>query len=136
MTDDEFINYLRLRRLQKMPESEMPKIEIKNALEGWVSPIELIYREAETEFVKHTEEGIMAKIESTLEVKVDRDELIKAMHYDREQYRKGCENGYKKRDAEIVRCKDCKWYDGTPYCIETDFDQCEPDAYCSKGKRK
>lgn len=38
--------------------------------------------------------------------------------------------------VEVVRCKDCKWYDGTPYCIETDFDQCEPDAYCSKGKRK
>ena len=26
------------------------------------------------------------------------------------------DDGYKQRDAEIVRCKDCKWFDGYECC--------------------
>lgn len=148
MTDDEFINSLRLRRLQKMPESEMPKIEIKNALEGWVSPVELIYEDAKTIFLEQTDEHIMARCEATLGVKVDRDELIKAMHYDREQYKKGFENGYKKRDAEIVRCKDCKHLleidpDNLYVCARIDIGMdgvlsalSPENDFCSRAERK
>jgi len=43
---------------------------------------------------------------------VDKDELIRALKYDRNQYCKG----YLDRDDEIVRCMDCKYR--SFYCTE------------------
>ena len=40
-------------------------------------------------------------------VNVDKDELLKALAYDRGQYEKGYADGRRARDSEIVRCKDC-----------------------------
>ncbi len=38
---------------------------------------------------------------------------------------------------EIVRCKDCCWYNGTDYCSEIDFLYCNDEgAFCSRGERK
>ncbi len=54
------------------------------------------------------EAHIMYKV--NLVVDVDKDELLKALHYDREQWERGYQDGYKYRDAEIVQCKDCKHY--------------------------
>ena len=50
---------------------------------------------------------------------VDKDELLKALAYDRGQYRKG----YEDRDAEIIRCKDCKYGE---QCVPPD-----DDRYCA-----
>ena len=36
-------------------------------------------------------------------ITVDREELLRALQYDRDQYRKG----YADRDKEITRCRDC-----------------------------
>lgn len=85
-----------------------------NCMDGWVSPVELIYEDAKNRLLKQTDEFIMARCESVLGVKVDKDELIKAMHYDREQYKKGFANGYKQRENEIVRCKVCAHYQKAP----------------------
>ena len=131
--------------LEECPYKTEPKIEIKNALEDWVSPVELIYEDAKNTFFEQTEEHIMARVESTLGVKVDRDELIKAMNYDREQYRKGFENGYKKRNAEIIRCKDCIYNYGIMHncefskddivCTMWETDGMHSDDFCSSGER-
>lgn len=58
-------------------------------------------------------------------VDVNKEELIKALAYDRDQYRKG----YSDRDQEIVRCKNCAYLD---YC-ELSY---SPDWFCADGKKK
>lgn len=113
-----------------------------NCMDGWISPVELIYEEAKNSFLKQTDEFIMAKCEAVLGVKVDKDELIKAMHYDREQYKKGFENGYKKRATEIVRCEDCKYF-GYDYeykhicCTRVTYHpRVSNNDYCSYAERR
>ena len=43
---------------------------------------------------QHTEDYITFKIEQILDCEVDKEELIKAMQYDRNQYDKGYQDGY------------------------------------------
>lgn len=77
-------------------------------------------------------------------IEVDRDELLKALKYDRDQYNKG----YNDRDKEIVRCENCMYYIDELYCKIDDEDivinQCicnyegrmiamPPTGYCSFG---
>ena len=63
---------------------------------------------------------------------VDKDELIRALQYDRQQY----EKGYADAQVEIIRCKDCEHYN----LMTTRFDvfginakrRCNhPKIYCS-----
>jgi Zn-finger nucleic acid-binding protein len=51
-------------------------------------------------------ESEICKAVQKVGVNVDKDELIKALQYDRAQYQKG----YNDRDKEIVRCKDCEFW--------------------------
>ena len=65
---------------------------------SYKSPIEIIQTQMQT----HVEDTIYQSV-MKVGVTVDKDELLKAMAYDRQQYQKG----YADRDREIVRCKDC-----------------------------
>ena len=68
------------------------------------SPIKVFQGELETQL-----EGEILKAVHRVGVTVDRDELIRALRYDREQYQKGFDDA--KRDAVVVtRCKDCKHF--------------------------
>ena len=71
------------------------------------SPIDLIVGQMNIQF-----EGEVCKAVQNVGVDVDKDELLKALQYDRGQYQKG----YNDRDAEIVRCKDCKHYESGYGC--------------------
>lgn len=70
-------------------------------------------------------------------VNVDREELIKALQYDRNQYVKG----YNDKNAEIVRCKDCRHFthyaDGCGVCNEKDhiLTYQNQNDFCSYGER-
>ena len=71
-------------------------------------------------------------------INVDKDELLKALAYDRRQYQKG----YNDRDREIIRCGECKnarpWYGDKSICdlwSEKGIDVFN-DGYCNYGKRK
>ena len=44
------------------------------------------------------------------DINVDKDELLKALRYDRQQYEKGFADGKVAATQEIVRCKDCEWW--------------------------
>lgn len=66
---------------------------------SYQSPIELIMGQLQTSF----EDQIVSAVQQ-VGINVDKEELIKALQYDRYQYQKG----YTDRDSEIVRCKDCK----------------------------
>ena len=58
----------------------------------WKSPIDTVYHDVEYQFEDHIFKAIQK-----VDITVDRDELIKALNYDRGQYEKGYEDG--KRDA-------------------------------------
>ena len=98
------------------------------------SPIKVIQGELETQL-----EGEILKAVHRVGVTVDRDELIRALRYDREQYQKGFDDA--REDAVVVtRCKDCKhsWEDiGGLCCSHGAFvDLTVPgDFYCAYGER-
>ncbi len=77
---------------------------------SYKSPIEIIYLDDEFRVetaVVSMEETIIKAVQS-YDINIDKDELIKALSYDRGQYEKGYADGRADRGAEIVRCKDCK----------------------------
>lgn len=58
------------------------------------SPIERYVSEIQTEFNKADEKELTATIKQSIGYKVDRDELLKALQYDRGQYDKGYNDGF------------------------------------------
>lgn len=100
------------------------------------SPIKVIQGELETPL-----EGEILKAVHRVGVTVDRDELIRALRYDREQYQKGFDDA--REDAVVVtRCKDCEHLvnatvngNGFLICDISDMETA-PDDFCSHGDRR
>jgi hypothetical protein len=38
--------------------------------------------------------------------------------------------------GELIRCRDCRYYDGTECLIKKGWFPVQPDWYCADGKRK
>ena len=69
-------------------------------------------------------------------INVDKEELLRALAYDRDQYDKGYNDGHRAAMDSIVRCKDCRWYlEDVGWCYEMSTDMCEND-FCNYGERK
>ena len=129
---------------------------------SYKSPIDLCVSQMRMEHEKRIEGDIYRAIHD-VGIFVDKDELIKALQYDRDKYSKGFHDGYKaaagydKDVVEVVRCKDCinaKPYeraDGETgyYCQNnnstfrygTNWERLyeptrEANDYCSYGERK
>ena len=75
---------------------------------------------------------------------VDKGELLRALHYDRDQYDKGFVDGKAAAMDELVRCKDCKHFahceevegvSWTGFCNYGEFHTDEED-FCSRGERR
>ena len=100
------------------------------------SPIKVIQGELETQL-----EGEILKAVHRVGVTVDRDELIRALRYDRKQYQKGFDDA--REDAVVVtRCKDCEHLvnatvngNGFLICDISDMETA-PDDFCSYGDRR
>ena len=93
---------------------------------SYQSPIEVIQTQMRNQI-----EGEIYKAVMNVGVNIDKEELLKALQYDREQYQKG----YKDRDDQIVRCKDCKYHDekdGKNFC---DCGNRPDDWFCADGER-
>lgn len=83
-------------------------------MEGWKSPIRVdTMVDDATKFISSKLEDDVWKAVLRCGIEVDKDELLRALRYDRDQWERGYEDGrmdgYKKRDAEIVRCGECKY---------------------------
>ena len=73
-------------------------------------------------------------------VTVDKEELLRALHYDRDQYDEGFADGKRAAMDELVRCKDCKWCSPKTattlqHCVATGH--CVDDHhFCADGERR
>ena len=119
----------------------------------WESPITMITENIARDIISKTD-GMLVEYVHAVGFDVDKEELEKALAYDRGQYEKGYSDGRTARDAEIVRCKDCihrphKEEDG--YVYEPDggdftcpclCEDCyynwmpEDDFFCKRGERR
>lgn len=103
------------------------------------APIKLYELPMQT-IIEERENAIFAKVQACFDVDVDKEELIRALQYDRNQYEKGYADGKADAMTELVRCKDCKHY------LYDDFDGCyvcmqlskyvKTDFWCAYGERK
>ena len=105
---------------------------------GYESPIKLDYTPFWEQIVDAQENAIYKAV-LKVNISVDREEMTKALKYDRQQYEKGYADGRADRDREIVRCKDCKhsvkhqlgYGCGMNYHLATNG-----NWFCADGKRK
>lgn len=92
---------------------------------SYKSPIEVIQTQMQSQI-----EGEIYKAVVNVGINVDKEELLKALQYDRNQYQKG----YEDRDNEIIRCGDCKKHYNAIRCLCGGY---EPDNwFCGSGERK
>ena len=87
-------------------------------MEGYESPITQIIDKVMQEAVMQEEANLMFTVRQSIGYAIDKEELIKALQYDRKQYEKGYEDGRKANrwipadkelpeDGEMVLC----WYE-------------------------
>ena len=94
---------------------------------SYQSPINIIMGQMNTSY----ENGVFKAVQN-VGINVDKDELLKALQYDRRQYQKG----YSDRDSEIVHCKDCRCYDEQiSICYNCGLPR-EQLFFCADGKRR
>ena len=107
----------------------------------WESPIQMITDDIIKDITKKQDEWLMESVHR-IGFNIDKDELVKALNYDRDQYEKGYADGRLARDSEIVRCKDCKYYnhrhhycDGIEYWFGLE-NEWSDNGFCYKGERR
>ena len=97
------------------------------------SPVELIYGQLQTQI-----EGDVMRAIQQVGVNVDKDELIRALQYDRGQYNKGYADGRNDALEDLVCCENCKnngqrsIQDAMNWTPKINIG----DSYCSYGERK
>lgn len=122
--------------------TEIP--EISEIPVDYDSPIQIVTEMAES-VAKFVDDGVMKAVVKA-GFNIDKDKLVSILRQDRERYeaayRKGYADGYKKREDELVRCKDCKHF-GRYYC-DSKKGVCEKlniigrseEWFCADGERK
>ena len=103
----------------------------------WESPIQMITNDIVKNIEQKQGVWLMESVHRA-GFNIDKDELMKALNYDRGQYEKGYADGRWARDSEIVRCKDCKhWMDIDNGRQKHEMcAQLVPEWYCADGERK
>ena len=57
------------------------------------NPIEKVFEEIQSQIIEQDDENVMCAVKQAVGYLVDKNELIKALKYDREQYEKGYHDG-------------------------------------------
>lgn len=108
-------------------------------MDNWKSPIDLTMLTEEFATKIHDDQTECI-IEACMKmgINIDKEELLRALQYDRGQYEKGFADGIKARDEEIVRCKGCKYRDDDDFCTGRGYPNAlvPDDGFCDKGERR
>ena len=94
---------------------------------GYSSPIQLIL----SDFQMKIEDDVCKAVQS-VGVNVDKDEIIKALQYDRDQYAKGFTDGY----AEGIEMGKSIVIEELKRCIESGFERSIDVKFMAEEKRK
>lgn len=112
------------------------------------SPIQMISEDIIKDIVKK-QDGVLLEAVHRVGFDVNKDELEKALLYDRDQYEEGFSDGRRARDSEIVRCRECMFWGESLtkeernecdvyadlVCTYWMSDGLTRDDFCSKGER-
>ena len=79
------------------------------------SPITKVYRQIQNEIIKKDEETLMCSVKQSVGYLVDKDELIKALAYDRGQYQKGYKDALSNIRDEIENDWQLIMYPASPF---------------------
>lgn len=106
------------------------------------SPIEVFLADIQHQISEKQDEQIYNAIVS-VGINVDKDELIRALQYDRNQYNKGYADGRRDAMDELVCCQDsefCSYNSSskTYKCMSMNgmYGTVDPSDFCSYGERK
>lgn len=84
-------------------------------------------------------EGEVLRAVQEVGVSVDKDELLAALSFDRNQYFKGYQDALREDDVvRVVRCRDCV-YNENGCCTHSEYyddTRYRPDYFCADGERK
>lgn len=99
------------------------------------SPIDFIYDEIQTQL----EQEVLKAIQK-VGIIVDKEELIKALAYDRGSYENGYLSGLRVADEKIIRCKDCRYFElegesAYGFCTNNET-VWRKNGFCSNAERK
>ena len=101
------------------------------------SPIELVVTDIQHQILQQQDEEVYQAVLHFVP-NVDKEELLRALRYDRDQYDKGYLDGKADAMESIVRCKDCKRYSQSGMCnlyLNVSHEM-KPDDFCSYGERR
>lgn len=108
--------------------------------ENYESPI-FMFEQTQMTNVRDTIDGLVVSEVRRVGINVNKEELVKALSYDRGQYEKGYNDALKERG--IICCKDCIKYDPEKCRCESDIADIlgygrrwEEDDFCSQGIRR
>ena len=102
------------------------------------SPIDITWTEMQTQISEGIDELVIKACKQMIPT-VNKDELIKALQYDRGQYEKGYEDG-KREGNRLVYCNECVYYKGVhgvpghAPCSYWKSGAVMHDDFCSKGE--
>ena len=114
-------------------------------MDNWKSPIDLTMFTEEFATKMHDDQtGCIIEACMKMGINIDKEELLRALQYDRGQYEKGFADGIKARDEEYVRCKDCErnadngglYPDGRTRCPIQEHYALLLDGHCHLAKRR
>lgn len=100
---------------------------------SYESPIQILARKVSADI-----EGEVVNYVQSLEIKVDEDELVRALNYDKRMY----EKGYADAKAEQITCINCKFQytEGenvtANYCLLAHNLAMPDEWYCADAERK
>ena len=96
------------------------------------SPIEIICGDIQKQI-----DNDIYRVVQKYDIKVDKNELIQALQYDRDQYEKGYADGKATAMAELVRCKGCMHCNNL-FCYHPSqrYLVVYPEHFCAFGERK
>ena len=96
------------------------------------NPISAMYSDIAHKIVKDEEEHLMLEIQQVIGYAVDKDELVKALRYDRNQYEKGYEDAKQKYEKMLDKLAD--FLEGLELnvpcdCLVPISDECEKQCH-------
>jgi len=123
--------------------------EMKDILVDYDSPVELFLQSTidkmSSAYAEFIDNGVMKAV-ANAGFNINKEKLEQVLSQDKcryeEAFRRGYAAGYFKRDAEIIRCENCRFNvkskKGDGYCCGTcdELGHVDDDWYCADGKPK